>query len=128
MEVYEIAILVAGGIGAIVAIAHGILMQKYMIVPILADASQTQTTRRLVPLLLHFSTVCWFLGGIGLMATHFISNHFVTLTTLLFVGSFYAFGAIGNLWGTRGRHPGWVLLAIAVALIIYAFLRMTANI
>jgi hypothetical protein len=28
------------------------------------------------------------------------------------------FGAIGNLWGTRGRHPGWMLLAAAVVLIV----------
>jgi hypothetical protein len=28
------------------------------------------------------------------------------------------FGAIGNLWATRGRHPGWMLMAAALVLIL----------
>lgn len=30
----------------------------------------------------------------------------------------YLFGALGNLWGTRGRHPGWMLLALALLLLV----------
>ena len=29
------------------------------------------------------------------------------------------FGALGNLWGTKGRHPGWILYAAALGLIAY---------
>jgi hypothetical protein len=42
------------------------------------------------------------------------------LATGLFVGSTYLFGALGNLWGTRGRHPGWMLMAAALVLIAFA--------
>lgn len=35
----------------------------------------------------------------------------------LLVGSMFLYGAVANLWGTRGRHPGWVLMAVAVTLI-----------
>jgi hypothetical protein len=41
------------------------------------------------------------------------------LATGLLVGSSYLFGAVGNLWATRGRHPGWVLYTIALILIVY---------
>jgi hypothetical protein len=41
------------------------------------------------------------------------------LATALLVGSSYLFGAMGNLWATRGRHPGWLLYAIALGLIVY---------
>ncbi len=41
------------------------------------------------------------------------------LATGLFVGSTYLFGALGNLWGTRGRHPGWMLMAAALILIAF---------
>jgi hypothetical protein len=30
----------------------------------------------------------------------------------------YLFGALGNLWATRGRHPGWMLMAAALILIV----------
>ena len=39
------------------------------------------------------------------------------LATGLLVGSSYLFGAVANLWGTRGRHPGWILMAVALFLI-----------
>jgi hypothetical protein len=41
------------------------------------------------------------------------------LATGLLVGSSYLFGALGNLWATRGRHPGWMLYAVALVLIVY---------
>jgi hypothetical protein len=36
---------------------------------------------------------------------------------LAFVGSLYLFGALGNLWGRRGLHPGWMLMTVALVLI-----------
>lgn len=120
MNSFSWAFVAAGFLGIFVAIFHGIVTQKRMITPILNATQFPQSTRRLVPLLLHFTTLCWFLGGAALIATPFFPNTASVLTTAVCVGGFYAFGAIGNFWGTRGRHPGWVLLAIAVALIAYA--------
>jgi hypothetical protein len=64
------------------------------------------------------STISWFLGGLALVAAALWFNDDVRLATAWFVGSLYLFGAVGNLWGTSGRHPGWVLLALAVGLIV----------
>jgi len=36
------------------------------------------------------------------------------------VGSTFLFGALGNLWATRGQHPGWMLMAAALILIAFA--------
>jgi hypothetical protein len=41
------------------------------------------------------------------------------LATGIFVGSLYLFGALGNLWGTRGLHPGWMLMTVALVLIAF---------
>jgi len=120
MSSFSWAFVAAGFIGIFVSIFHGIVMQKRMIVPILKIEEFPQSTRRLVPLLLHFSTLCWFLGGAAMMATPFFPNTASVLTTAVVVGGFYVFGAVGNFWGTRGRHPGWILLAVAAALIAYA--------
>jgi len=32
------------------------------------------------------------------------------------VAAIYASGSLANLWATRGKHPGWVLLALATML------------
>jgi hypothetical protein len=117
------ALAMAGVIGCGVAVFHGILVQRLMVKPfeefVLADGRIGAPIRRLVPLLLHFSTISWFLGGLVLIAAARWSERDVTLTIGVFVGSLYLFGALGNLWGTRGLHPGWMLMAVALVLIAF---------
>jgi hypothetical protein len=116
------ALAMAGIIGACVAVFHGILVQRYMVRPFeefaLADKRIAGSTRRLVPLLLHFSTISWFLGGLALVAAANWFGRDARLAISLFVGGCYLFGAAGNLWATRGRHPGWMLMAAALVLIL----------
>ena len=115
------ALFAAGILGSAVAVFHGIVTQRLMVRPIealfRADGRTSGTIRRLVPLLLHFSTVVWFAGGLALIAAASVFGPDARLATGLFVGGAYLFGVLGNLWGTRGRHPGWMLLGIAVILI-----------
>ena len=115
------ALFAAGIVGSAVAVFHGIVTQRLMVRPIealfRADGRTSGTIRRLVPLLLHFSTVVWFAGGLALIAAASVFGPDARLVTGLFVGGTYLFGVLGNLWGTRARHPGWMLLGIAVILI-----------
>src|SRR5258708_9150737 len=116
------ALGMAGIIGACVAVVHGVLVQRFMVRPFeefaLADKRIAGSTRRLVPLLLHFSTISWFLGGLALVAAANWFQQDARLATSLFVGGCYMFGAIVNLLATRGRHPGWMLMAAALVLIL----------
>jgi hypothetical protein len=115
------SIAMAGVIGSCVAVVHGILVQRLMVRPFeelfAADARIRRPVRRLVPLLLHFSTVAWFFGGLALIAAASWLEADARLATGLFVGALYLFGAVGNFWATRGRHPGWMLMAAALVLI-----------
>ena len=117
------ALVMAGVIGSGVAVVHGILVQRLMVKPFeefaLADGRIGASVRRLVPLLLHFSTVSWFIGGLALIAAAGWLETDARLATGVFVGSLYLFGALGNLWGTRGLHPGWMLMAVALVLIAF---------
>jgi hypothetical protein len=110
----------AGLIGSGVAIAHGILLQRIMIRPIaallVADKGIAAPIRRLVPLLLHFTTVSWFLGGLALIAAFWLESA-ARLATGLFVGGFYLYGTVIALWSARRPHPAWILMGIAVILI-----------
>ena len=106
MNLQNAALAMAGVIGCGVAVFHGILVQRLMVKPfeefVLADGRIRAPIRRLVPLLLHFSTISWFLGGLVLIAAARWSERDVRLAIGVFVGSLYLFGALGNLWGTRG--------------------------
>jgi len=116
---HDAALALAGVIGSGVAVLHGNLTQRYMVRAIaqLADKRMTASIKSLVPILLHFSTFNWFLGGLALIANAIGLGRDSRLAIGLLVGSSYLHGALGNFWATRGRHPGWALYAIAVGLI-----------
>ena len=118
----DAALALAGVIGSSVAVFHGVLTQRLMVRPVealfVADRRIAGPIRRLVPLLLQFSTFNWLLGGLVLIAAALWFEHDARLATGLLVCSSYLYGAVGNLWGTRGRHPGWMLMAVALVLIV----------
>ena len=116
----DIALVAAGVVGCGVAVIHGVLVQRLMIRPLeaIADRRYSGPVRRLVPPLLQFSTYNWFLGGLVLIAAGLWFGREARLATGLLVGASYLFGALGNLWATRGWHPGWMLMAIALILIV----------
>jgi hypothetical protein len=117
------ALGMAGVIGSGTAVVHGILTQRLMVRPIeglfLADGRTSAVIRRIVPLALHFSTIIWFLGGLALIAAAMWFDQDTRRATGLLVGVTYLFGALGNYWATRGGHPGWMLMAAAVILIVF---------
>jgi hypothetical protein len=118
---HNAALGMAGVIGSGVAIVHGVLTQRLMVGPFeqLAVGKISAPIRRLVPVLLQFSTFNWFVGGIALIVAATRLEHEARLATGLLVGSSYLFGGLGNLWGIRRLHPGWVLYGVAVLLIGY---------
>jgi hypothetical protein len=121
MNWHDAALAMAGVIGSSVAIFHGALTQRLMVAPIaeLAKGRLSRQIRKIVPALLHFSTFNWFVCGLALLVAAYAFDAQARLATCLLVGSSYLYGALGNLWATRGRHPGWMLYAVALALIAY---------
>jgi hypothetical protein len=120
MDSHEIALLVAGLVGSTVAVVHGAITQRLMVVPLRGvQPPLSGPIRRIVPPLLHFSTFNWFVSGLALAAAALWGGPEAKLAIGLLVGSSYLFGAAGNLWATRGRHPGWALYALALVLIAY---------
>jgi hypothetical protein len=120
-NVHNVALVIAGVIGSGVAIVHGVLTQRLMIrlFDRRAEGQFSVSIRRLVAILLQFSTFNWFLGGIALIIAAAGLDYEARLVTGLLVGSSYLYGALGNLWGTRRWHPGWMLYVVALLLIVY---------
>src|ERR1700732_1840525 len=86
----NVALAMAGIIGAFVAVVHGIRVQRFMVRPFeefaLGDEKIDGRTQRVVPLLLHFSTIAWFLGGLVLVAAANWFERDARLASSLFVG------------------------------------------
>jgi len=118
---HETALAGAGILGIVVAVIHGVLTERLMAAPLRAGTQPRLSApiRRIAPLLLQFSTFNWVVGGLVLVAAALWLGPEAKRVAGLLVGSSYLFGAVGNLWATRGRHPGWVLYAVAVLLIVY---------
>ena len=57
----------AGVIGGVTAVIHGVLIQRLVVRPVeasfLAETRTPEAIRRLVPLLMQFSTFAWLLGA-----------------------------------------------------------------
>ncbi|KPV56702.1 hypothetical protein QJ48_26350 [Paenibacillus sp. A3] len=121
MNWQDAALVMAGLIGSGVAVIHGSLTQRLMIRPLTKSALADELTlvKKLVPSLLQFSTFNWFLGGLALIASALWFEKDVRLAISLLVGSSYLYGALVNLWATRGRHPGWMLYTVALGLIAF---------
>jgi hypothetical protein len=130
MAPQDLAFVLAGGIGLSVAVVHGVLTQRYMVRPVgrllAADGRTAPAIGKLVPLLLHYSTVTWFLGGIALIAASLWLEPPSKTAVGAVVGGLYLYGVIGNAWATRGRHPGWMLLAVAIILIVFGVSKAAA--
>ncbi len=122
----HVALIVAGSIGICTAIIHGILTQRLMVRPIgraLVDQPRVSASiRRIIAPLLHYSTYSWVVCGLGLIAAARVTDLSARAAIAVLVAAHYAAAALGNLWATRGRHPGWILMATAVALILFDLL------
>jgi len=123
MDAHSIALMAAGIVGGVTAVIHGVLTQRLMVRPFeavaAADGRMSPVIRRIVPTLLQYSTFSWLLCGLALVWAAMAAGPEVRLAVGLLAGGQYLFGAVGNALGTRGRHPGWMLLAVAVGLIGY---------
>jgi hypothetical protein len=121
MDWQDAALATAGALGSGTTVVHGILLQRLIVKPldILLDGDKrmNRSIRRLIPALLHFSTISWFLGGFALVAAATVLGREARLATGLLVGSSYLLGVLLHFWATRGRHFGWLLYAAAVILI-----------
>ncbi|MEM9402083.1 MAG: hypothetical protein AAGA44_06235 [Pseudomonadota bacterium] len=116
----EAFFITAGVIGVFVSVIHGVLMQRLMIGPIVAGNDLPERGRRIFPVLMHFSTAVWFLAGVALVLASLYLTKSITMVIACVAAVLYTLGAVGNFWGTRGRHFGWTLLAASVVLIMWA--------
>lgn len=102
---------IAGVFAIFVAVGHGWLGDKNL------RAQPLQPpVRNFIRTAYQFGTAGWFASGVILLYSVGFSEATRHLLAIVFIALF-AFGAIVNAWFTKGRHAGWVLLAVICILL-----------
>lgn len=116
----DLALIGAGIIGVVTALLHGVVMQRYMVRPLMksvrTDRQISAATRRLISPLLHVSTLTWLLVGVLLI---WAGARATGEPRWIAAGSgfaIYGYAAVANFIAVRALHPGWILMSIAVLL------------
>jgi apolipoprotein N-acyltransferase len=112
-------LLQCSGVAAIaVALIHGVLGETRVFVRATIEPPRLRTLIRLV---WQLGTVAWIGGGVLLIAAPWMASeparHWIVVTFAVV----FAFGAIANAWGTRGKHFGWMAMSAVVALAVAGY-------
>ncbi len=109
----DLALQAAGGLAIVVAVAHGIIAER-RVFP--GARIEPAWTLRLLRMVWQASTVDWIVVGGLLVAAPDLGSPAARQWIVGAAVVIYGYAAIGNAMATRGRHIGWVLMAVVVAL------------
>jgi hypothetical protein len=103
----------AGILALAVSVVHGIIGETKIFARVRVEPERIRLLLRLV---WQCGTVAWISLAILLVAAPKLGNE--AARNWIIAASIFTFGcaAVGNAWATRGRHFGWALMAVVVAL------------
>ena len=101
---------VAGAIAIFVAVGHGWMGDQA-----LRQQPLTAEMRNFIRAAYQFGTAGWLAVGVLMLASNGLGVNDRQTLGLVAIALF-GFAALTNAWFTRGRHPGWVLLAVTCVL------------
>ena len=109
----DLALQAAGVLAILVAIAHGAVGE----LRVFAKARiEPQWTRNLLRGVWQASTIDWIGIGVLLIAAPALGSESARRWVIAVAVVVYGYGAVGNAVVTRGRHVGWCLMGIVIAL------------
>jgi hypothetical protein len=109
----DLALQAAGVLAILVAIAHGAIAELRVFAK---TRIEPRGTRRLLRMVWQASTIDWIGIGILLIAAPALGSESARRWVIAVAAVVYGYGAVGNAIVTRGRHPGWCLMGIVIAL------------
>ncbi|BAT60680.1 hypothetical protein GJW-30_1_03229 [Variibacter gotjawalensis] len=111
----SVMIQCAGGLAMLVAVIHGIVSETRVFASATVEPARW---RRLVHLVWHASTVDWLAYGALLVATPMLLPASARPALVIVGVIIYGYAAAANAIATNGKHFGWMLLAVVVALLL----------
>ncbi|MEW6641217.1 MAG: hypothetical protein AB1586_11980 [Pseudomonadota bacterium] len=114
----DLMLQAAGVIAILTAVIHGVLGET----KVFASATiEPRRLRTLIRLVWQCSTVAWIAGGVLLFVAPLIAAGPARHWIVGAMAAMLAFGALANAFATRGRHPGWMALTVAVGLAVAGY-------
>jgi hypothetical protein len=108
----DILLYIAGAGGMIVAVVHGLIGARKVVGPTKAPSA---SAKRILHAIMFLSAVYWFVAGAVLASAPHLFTGEVRKWTVYVCAAMLLSGALGNMWGTRGRHfGGYLLLVISI--------------
>ena len=115
---HDVLLQVSGIVAIAAALIHGVLSETRIFPRVTIEPQRQRTLFRFV---WQVPTVAWIAGGVLLIAAPSMAStsarHWI-VATLAFV---FAFSALGNAIGTRGRHFGWIVLSAVAAMAVAGY-------
>jgi hypothetical protein len=114
----DILLQCAGVVAIFAAAIHGVLTEVKIFPRVTIEPQSLRTLFRLV---WQIPTVAWIAGGILLIATPSVASDAARHWIVLTLACVFAFSAIGNAVGTRGKHFGWMVLGAVTAMAVAGY-------
>jgi hypothetical protein len=114
----DILLQISGIVAISAALIHGVLTETKIFPRMTIEPQSLRTLSRFV---WQIPTVAWIAGGVLLIAAPSMASeparHWIVVTS----ACLFAFSAIGNAVGTRGRHFGWMVLGAVTAMAVAGY-------
>jgi hypothetical protein len=115
MAMRDLLLQSAGVLGLVIALAHGVLGETQVFARATIEPPRLALLLRLV---WQAGAIAWAAMAALLIATPWLGAGQARFAIVCAAVAVFGAGAAGNAWASKGRHFGWMLLAIVTGLAI----------
>jgi hypothetical protein len=115
---HDILLQVSGVAAIAAALIHGVLSETKVFPRV---TIQPQSLRTLFRFVWQVPTAAWIIGGVLLIAAPTMASDAARHWIVVTLACLFAFSALGNAVGTRGRHFGWMVLGAVAAMAVAGY-------
>ena len=114
----DILLQCAGVLAIAAAVIHGVLTETKIFPRMTIEP---QSLRMLSRFVWQIPTVAWIAGGVLLIALPSMASDAARHWIVVTCAGVFAFSALGNAVGNRGKHFGWLVLGAVTALAVAGY-------
>jgi hypothetical protein len=114
----DILLQSSGVLAIAAALIHGVLTEVKIFPRVSIEPQRLRTLFRLV---WQIPTVAWIAGGVLLIAAPSMASDAARHWIVATLAALFAFSALGNAVGTRGKHFGWMVLGAVTAMAVAGY-------
>jgi hypothetical protein len=114
----DVLLQCSGLLAIVAAAAHCVLTETKVFPRVTIEPQRLRTLFRLV---WQIPTVAWIGGGVLLIAAPSMGSESARHWMIATFACLFAFSAVGNAWGTGGKHFGWIVLGAVAALAVAGY-------